>query len=487
MQKSLSIFMALLMLFGALTLASCSNPKNNPAQTTDSGETGGEETSENYGTIYSLPKVDYEGYEFIINYRDLANMVTDMSYDAEASDQLSQSKYDRAMAVMSYYNVNIVPNVISGDWCGDMSLTSLAANDTSYDLIMPHSHIAWSTYITEGYALEWTKNMHYNDLDAPWWDQNAHECLSVKNRIYTMLGDSSWMLLGSSVGIVFNKEVLDDCNIEYPYEAVKNKTWTFDKFHEIARDVVEDVNGDGDVELGTDRFGYTTGLFMGPIGFLWTSGSTVTSKDSDDVPFIDLYNDKTISLYTDFFNMMNEKGFNIYDARDSFNTDFHAEFSRGEVVMIDTMISNIEQLRDTDDFGLLPYPMYDESVGEYHSTADAGVHSPIVPYNATNPDRTSMILEALTIEGHNLVIPAFYEVTLKVKYTDDDVDKDMLDIIRDTRTFDFAYYTGSCGPFTVVGTSLFTSKSQFGSYYAANIESAQRSLEDFLEYLDYIE
>ena len=241
--------------------------------------------------------------------------------------------------------------------------------------------------------------------------------------------------------------------------------------------------GDQVIDLENDRYGYTTGLYMGPTGFQWSTGLLTCAKDENDIPYIDLYNADNVNLFEDFFSMMDEDGFYIYNNRDSFNTQFHEEFSEGRVAIIDTMISNIEQIRNMENWGIVPYPMYTESVGEYHSTADAGVHSPVIPYNTEDVDRTSMVLEALTILGHNDVIPAFYDVTLKTKYTDDNVDKEMLDLIKSTRTFDFAYYTGATEAFTLVGTKLFITNMSFTTFYQANATSAEAHLNDFLEYL----
>lgn len=485
MKKLLSLLMTLMVLLGVFTIVACEKPTQG-GDGTDGEQTVGSTGSESQAlepTLDLLPEKNYNGYEFVINYRDLSNMVRDMSFDENSQDVLEVAKYQRALKVEETYKITLIPNVISGDWAGDMSLDSIVAGDADYDIIMPHSHRAWATYIAEGYALEWTENMKYNHLEAAWWDQNARECLSIGGKIYTMLGDSSWMLLGSSVGILFNKDIFDEYSIAYPYDEVKNNTWTFDKFYQIASKTKSDINGDGVIDLENDRYGYTTGIYMGPTGFLWTTGNAITAKDQNDIPYINLYNETTVDLFDKFFSMMDEDGFHIYDNRDSFNTEFHKEFAQEKVVMIDTMISNIEQLREMESFGLVPYPMFDESVGEYHSTADAGVHSPIIPYNAPDVERTSIILEALTIEGYNQVLPAFYETTLKIKYTDDDEDKDMLDVIRATRTFDFAYYTGATNKFTLPGTSIFSEKTSFSAYYDANKDAAELALEEFLDYL----
>ncbi len=479
-KKVVSILLAFLTVMCVFAAVSCENP----GEPSESDSKGSESVSGEGNTVLEsdisiLPKIDYEGYTFVMTYRDLQNMVRDMSFDKEATDQLEVAKYNRAERVMDYYNIVLEPYVISGDWAGMMALDSVAAGDSDYDIIMPHSHIAWGTYIIEGYALEWTENMKYNYLDQEWWDQGAAECLSIGNKIYTMMGDNSWMLLGDTVGIVFNKKILSDNSIEYPYQDVLDKTWTFDKFYQIASQTKYDLDGDGRIDFGTDRMGYETTIYGGTVGFLWTCGSRTIGKDSEDMPYIALNNERTVDLFTKFFDMMNQDGFKIMTDQANFDKSC-ADFIEDKVVMIDTYIMNLELLRDKSDWGVVPYPMFDEQVGEYNSTADAGIHSIIVPYNAPNVDRTSMILEALTIEGHNEVIPAFYETTLQIKYTDDDISKQMLDIIRGSRVFDLAYFTGRCGNFNLPGFHLCNAGGDFSSFYQANLEAAQESLDELV-------
>lgn len=449
------------------------------AEVTDDGELA--------PSLDLLPERDYEGYDFVITYRDLYDSLDDMSFTEDSEDAIEVAKYLRALKIEETYQINLVPTALPGDLVGYGTLEAVIAGDNTYDIVMPHSHYAWGIYIIPGYALEWTKNMPYNQLDQDWWDQGAYECLSVGGRYYTMLGDSSWKLLGSSVGVLFNKKIFDEVQEPYPYEDVDNMTWTFDRFNQVATKMTKDMNGDNTIELGKDRYGFTTGIWMGPMGFLWTTGKGIVTKNQDDIPELTLYNDTTVALYDKFTAMMDQDGFHIYPDRDSFDTNFHQEFVQGEVAMIDTMIENIAELRDMYDWGIVPYPMFDESVGRYYTTVDAGLHTPIIPYCTENPERTSIILEALTIEGYNQVIPAFYDVTLQIKYTDDDTSKRMLDLISSTRTFDLGYMTGHCaGTFGLIGTNLISENTSLTVYYNRNVKMVQEELEEFIQNLTNI-
>ena len=52
---------------------------------------------------------------------------------------------------------------------------------------------------------------------------------------------------------------------------------------------------------------------------------------------------------------------------------------------------------------------------------------------------TSIITEALASESYKNVIPVFYDVALKTKSARDEESSAMIDLIRDTLTFDFGY------------------------------------------------
>ena len=60
------------------------------------------------------------------------------------------------------------------------------------------------------------------------------------------------------------------------------------------------------------------------------------------------------------------------------------------------------------DFGIIPWPKFDESYDRYHSNVDAGCNMIGVPKTASDPERTSIIIEALCVDGHYNVLPTFY-------------------------------------------------------------------------------
>ena len=96
----------------------------------------------------------------------------------------------------------------------------------------------------------------------------------------------------------------------------------------------------------------------------------------------------------------------------------------------------IENLRNMQtDFGILPYPKYDESQKEYYSRIE-GCEMSGIPNTITDKARTSAVIEALASISATTVEPAYYDIVLKSQAARDNDSSEMLDIIFANRVFD---------------------------------------------------
>jgi hypothetical protein len=90
------------------------------------------------------------------------------------------------------------------------------------------------------------------------------------------------------------------------------------------------------------------------------------------------------------------------------------------------------------DFGILPYPKYDEAQKDYKTFSKAGFAAFAIPSTVKDREFSEIMLEALNAESYRKVIPAYYDIALKNKYARDDDSSEMLDIIREGFDFDFS-------------------------------------------------
>ena len=141
-------------------------------------------------------------------------------------------------------------------------------------------------------------------------------------------------------------------------------------------------------------------------------------------------------------------------------------------------LGSAQGLRDMDDdFGVIPYPKFDEN-DEYSTAINGAAPLVIIPVSVSDVNRTGAITEALAAYGHRDVIPAFYEKSLKSKYARDEESEEMMDLIKDSIIYDIGYVAG--GPLQSVGRDLSKATTRdFSSFYAARESSAKKSVEEF--------
>ena len=142
----------------------------------------------------------------------------------------------------------------------------MLAGDQSYDLYFSNCYA--TPLAAEGYLYE-LNELPNVDLSNPWWDQAALEDLSVRGKSYLATGDISPTSLMTSSCMTFNKNLLDDIGMEYPYDLVYEGKWTIDKLASLTTDLSRDLNGDSQYTLEDDLFGYTSWMCDSPDSFFY--------------------------------------------------------------------------------------------------------------------------------------------------------------------------------------------------------------------------
>ena len=83
-------------------------------------------------------------------------------------------------------------------------------------------------------------------------------------------------------------------------------------------------------------------------------------------------------------------------------------------------------------------PKYTPDQDRYYGWVEGGAKGvgAIMTTAAKNPEATGAALEALCCYSYDGVIPVYYEINLKMKYSRDEITTQMFDIIRESRTYD---------------------------------------------------
>ena len=92
-----------------------------------------------------------------------------------------------------------------------------------------------------------------------------------------------------------------------------------------------------------------------------------------------------------------------------------------------------------DEYGILPYPKWDEAQESYLTNARDQYTILGLPITNTDTDFAGTIIEAMCCESYRTVYPAYYDIALKGKYSADRDTANIIDIIMSGRNYDFAY------------------------------------------------
>ncbi|MCL2814709.1 MAG: hypothetical protein FWD23_08920 [Oscillospiraceae bacterium] len=364
-------------------------------------------------------------------------------YTAEQNGEtLNDAVYIRNRNVEEKLNINIAER--KSDSVAADAKKAITAGDASYDAIF--AHMFDSSSMAQNHLVMNIKEIAYMDLDKPWWDKNAENELSIKNKLYFTTGDISTKVKACTRLQIFNKKLIKDFDFGDPYEYVKNNTWTFDVYAQMVKSVYVDVNGNGERDDG-DVYGFI--LDSSPLWPVRSFGERLTTNDSDGYPEItinndrfynaagkvmDLYNDETVCRPIGSMKVGGDFS-NVYTYARSLFTQDKFLFHLGLPLILDEF-RNMES-----DFGLLPCPKFDENQSRYYHIVDGEAVMLSVPITS-NGEKAGPILEAMAAESMYTVTPAYNEILLKRKYVRDNESEFILDIVNQTRTYDLCTIFG---------------------------------------------
>ncbi len=436
MNKKIIAFI-LLLLLNAYPLIACAEKAGSPASDTTPAVTDAETAAETeWYTAEYLPDSDYEGYLF-----RFVSMAGNPSHVAEENgDIVNDAYYTRNRIISERYNVTFEQTDVAAypDLTSTFKKSVLAASD-DFDLCRIIMRDAFSCAL-EGYVMP-LESLTYVDITKEWYIHYVNDELTIGDTLYFAYSDECMDAFTGAMCVFFNKGIVENLNMEDPYDLVVKDAWTLDVFLSTAMAAISDMDGDGKMTTN-DRYGINDEHDM-LIPSMWVgAGIKTIEKDGDNLPyFAATGNEKLVSLLETFYDNWIIEGFN-YDSFLSIGYDEKNRIIANGYYMEDKGLYTVrgfgtaESLREmVTDFGIVPLPKYTEDQTEYYSRICDGWLN-IVPFCAPNTERTSLIMEALAVETKNYVIPAYYENALLNKFIRDEESVEMLNIIQTNRTLD---------------------------------------------------
>ena len=481
--KKLSLLLALLML--ASSLAGCSDAGTDaetPAADTAAAETEPVETA----IPDDLPDMDYGGADYRVYTRNCCASHADGVYMPEQTgDVVSDAVYQRNLTIEERFNIKFSEPILAPDAeATDLNNAVQAGDDMCEVAVWHYKHLGDSA--AAGYLADMS-TAGYIGFEKPWWYQKVNDAYSIGGRAYVIVGMYDLDNYYDNVCIYFNKELMINLTGDDDlYSVVKEGKWTIDKVEELGTLAAADLDGDGSMDFEKDQFGYGQAFgYSFVYQFAWEQ--PITSRDSDGYPVDAINTERMITIFDTLKSFFASE----YVVLDETGIPGGNAFKEGrELLQMDSLKSSSTTYRDMEqDFGILPVPKLDESQTEYYTHATAHTSAVGIPVvkNEEGLQYASLILEAMAAEGYKQIRPAVYEVALKSKYTRDEASYEMIDIVVQGRTADFAEIYDKWGFTYTLDHMARGNVKEWASYYASNTKTQNKNIDDVVKLFKALE
>ena len=430
-----------------------------------------------------VPDKDYGGKTFDIltagNWNNEWTEIYDFQAEEENGEPINDAVFKRNVAIEERFNVDIVEiNNMGTDKGGTgkgakFIEKSVMASDFAYDASQMGAYDV-STLSYNNYLLDLASEVPNLDLTKPWWDQKANTDLAMKGKMFYTTGDISTIDNDCTFCILFNKNLLNTYDMEDPYQLVRDGKWTLDKFMEMASQVSQDLNGDSKYDEN-DLYGFCIWQDS-MMGMVNAAGEKFCTINENGELALSLNTERTVDMITRYMELAFDRtlSFSIFHSGDLIET----MFANDQVLFYSRYLCIIKKYRNMDtDFGLLPYPKYDEAQQLYYQTvAPYGCSFICVPAVVEDVEMTGSVLEAMACESMYTVTPAYYDITLEGKQLRDDESSEMLDIILGNRVFDLGQFYQVGGYNEEIMNLFRNNKKDFLSMYEKHLKKAEKQL-----------
>ncbi len=487
--------LAALTLAMLLTLPSCSGGQTEsegagesaPAETT-AAQTQTETQAETQTQAPNLPQVDMGGETYNIFSQGWAKYapldVVDIYVEETTGEILNDAAYNRLVRIMETYNCQITQTYDAAGNQGIATITkAVTAGDDAYSIALARSN-QYNAFLT-GSLLTDLADVPHLQLDAPYYDRQSYDALSLLGKHYGIVSNLSTNVYQLIFCGYFNKAMMADYDLGNLYETVRNGEWTLDTLNEMIGVVSSDLDGNGTFDW-QDQYGMTYILDVYE-GMLNASGVTLAASTSDGIEA--LYADEAaitrMQKLSEIFNKQDQT-FNVH-TRDvggkSRNELEVGIFIEGRTLFSFAGIYYATQFRDMeDDFGIIPYPKYDTAQADYISPLFSNVFPiTVIPRSNVRLDNTGILLEELSYEGYTELLPVLYDTILTGKCARDEDSVETLDIIFSNTAYDIGMLFDFGKVRTKLREQFAAYKSEFASLFAGLHNAFETNVADLMD------
>ena len=462
---------------------------NAEATTVAGGEAGTPEATEaptvdaNGFHLDDLSKdLNYNGETFtFLTWSDVEH--EEFFVESQTGDVVNDAMYTRNQAVEERLNVTLGEVSTAGNSDNNANFNNYIQTDNlsgahEFQLICGYS-LSVTSAAVNGYLFDLLdESCEHLNFEQPWWPSTLLDQATINNKLRFASGDISMNMLYMMYVCYVNTDMLEAYKLENPAELVLNGTWTYDKFIEMCTGVYEDLNGNGVKDVG-DKYGYmSSGIHVDP--WFYGTGAVMALQDENgELKIADSFqSEKVINGIDKINSLLWDSSDGIYTSSVKHQTEFRDEHL---LFMTDRARVSFKVLAANENchYTIGPCPKYDEQQEAYSTVMGNPFTLYAIPVDSVNPTMASAVMECFASESYRTTTPAVFEITLKLKYAQDDVTGQMYDIIRDTVSFDI----GRIFSASLIGQGLYRNsisgnRNSWASDVKANLKPLQKKLEN---------
>lgn len=470
----------------AVMLASCSQSAvTDPGSGTspDSTDTTADTAAESVETeeVPALPSdLDFGGKSFTFGVVDNPNARNPIVMEELTGEALNDAQYNTIAETNEALNIKIGEFLME---CGYPAAQDVINTVTAGDDVIQVANMYCAgvpRVLTGGYVLSYN-DVPYIDLTKSWWDKKVSDTLVLSGIRYAVNGHLTITTHDLTYALIFSKNQITDHGFESPYELVKSGKWTMDKMSEYMVAATNDTNGDGKF-TDEDNYGYASSTKMTLPSFWIGAGETTITLDENEIPKPSMDGERFHNVIEKIFAITYDTGVRFKNKNENdVPTDAITLFENNRVLFMDCSLFHIGTLRDTEtDFGIIPYPKYDENQKDYCARVSYFMPS-VLPATNKDLELVGAVMEYANYRAKANITPAYYDITLKGKVSRDVESVEMLDLILDNRVVDLGDTLFCASVRDGFFTSMYRSDNRdLASVLQKNEKSLQKEIDDMI-------
>ncbi|MBR7165630.1 MAG: hypothetical protein IKD18_05060 [Clostridia bacterium] len=497
--KILSLILALIMLCSCF-LAACGSEE-------EKGQVGGEVAINTDGVdetkVLDLPKLGangFNGHEFRflsrkVNHESLKTY--EIYAESLTGDKLNDAVFTRNSQIEKAYNCKIVEEQVSSP--ANAAMEPLMAGEYYADILFDEARLlrglAGKNLLADFSVMENT------NLEKAWYDKNSLSGMNIGSKVFFLVGDAATLDDRCTWIMWFNRDHIEEYDSEINlYDEVRAGKWTLDRLYELMVATAKDLNGDGYLMPGEDRFGYICERY-GNFGHVLACGVTIGTVDDAGTWVIPTTpKQELIDAWAALKPVLTSPTRFVSSNIESFSKGLGTFYSAG--------IGSALSLGDsTYRIGALPMPKQNEEQELYLSGVG---YSQLCAYSipntvegaedwatngfASGSEQVAYFFEVFSYYSMNLLTPAFYNQVLLKQSVSDPESAEMIEIAMQNKVYDpiAGYNFGSINVYSHVGSNhqngipgTDVNYDTLVSAYEAKVAAARKALQQYIRFTDY--